>query len=347
MKRIENCVLAVLVVSGLMIGCSSDLKEPLPSSPEAIGVHAEGWGGTGTSNFHAEYARTLNGDYSYCLRCHGTGNLTGTAGSCNASGCHGAEYHPPGWTTPDSPVFHGATLKGRGFDFTQCTSCHEKDFSGGLLSNDASCNGSGCHVQADGGPLACYTCHGDPVTKRPNPPESLEGAVSPSDPKVGAHVKHLYEMKKTVNLSCQTCHHVPQTYDDPLHVDSATPMQAEVRLRGLVDTVTVGTQGKPVYNAATNTCENVYCHGNFTNGNHLNPTWNGGDDYEKCGSCHGDAAAGNPLPGGTHVKLETCEVCHAETVEIDPDNPDKRRIKDPTKHVNGLLEVFGQVRTDW
>jgi|GEM_PF-1224251 len=347
MKRLEYCILAALVVSGFIVGCSSELKDPLPSSPEAIGVHGEEWGGKGTSNYHAQYAETLNGDYSYCFRCHGTENLTGTAGSCNASGCHGEGYHPSGWAEENSSGFHGKNLKDSGFDFSRCTPCHAKDFGGDLLSNNTSCSNTDCHIQADGGPLACYTCHGDHVTKRSNPPKSLEGKRDSSDPKVGAHVKHLYGMEKTVNLSCETCHHVPQSYDDPLHVDSDTPMQAEVTLSGLVDTVTVGTQGKAVYNVATNTCENVYCHGNFTNGNHVNPTWNGGDNYGKCGSCHGDAATGSPLPGGTHVTLETCEVCHTETVEIDPDDPDKRRIKDPTKHVDGLLEVFGQVRTDW
>ena len=81
-------------------------------------------------------------------------------------------------------------------------------------------------------------------------------------------------------------------------------------------------------------------HGNFTNGNNFSPQY-GGTEQAKCGTCHGTAATGNPLPGGTHTTVATCSFCHAGVIDAN------MNIIDKSKHINGKLDKFGTPTTDW
>jgi predicted CxxxxCH...CXXCH cytochrome family protein len=109
----------------------------------------------------------------------------------------------------------------------------------------------------------------------------------------------------------------------------------------LAATKTKGTTGEPVYDPASGACRNVYCHGNFSNGNNYAAKWTGGAVEAKCGSCHGDPATGNPLPKSPHPQMDNCSTCHAGVVDAG------RNIIDPSKHINGKLNSFGGERTDW
>ena len=239
-----------------------------------------------------------------------------------------AGAHGEGYALLGSSNFHARDIRNNlGSDITGCRTCHGVDYMGGRTGQ--SCNASGCHISADGGPEACYLCHGDAVSKKIYP------QVHPS------HRTHLeggeYSM---TTIACGDCHTLPFNYEDPAHIDEATPGQAEVQLmNALASTQTQGTVGEPSYDASTGSCANTYCHGNFTNGNNATVAWTG-DNQAACGSCHGQAA-GNPLPGGTHPQNERCSACHTGVIDAD------REFIDRSLHVNGVLNVFGQQRTDW
>ncbi len=239
-------------------------------------------------------------------------------------GVHGAGYKLSG-----SENFHGTDIsQNLGWDISSCRSCHNVDYSGG--NTGQSCNDPGCHVAADGGPEACYTCHGNTQTKKIYPQW------------YASHAKHVEgSTTSSTTIRCGNCHHFPQNYSDPAHVDKTTPGKAEVSLNNaLAATQTLGTTGAPAFNAADATCANTYCHGNFTNGTHKTVAWKGAEQA-KCGSCHGDESTGDPHPGGTHPQAQNCAYCHPRVVDVN------RNIIDPSRHVNGILNLSNTERTDW
>lgn len=322
-------------------------KTCVNSGCHGANFHQTGWTDPKASNFHGLVIRNNNGDYSQCQTCHGTDLKGGFVNkSCFDAGCHAAGFHGAGFGDPSATNFHKFTIRQNKYDLTNCKNCHGPDYNGGLLSNNKSCSSSGCHVAADKGPEACYTCHGNAATKDANPPKSLNDETVNSARGVGAHLTHLKSPNITTYLlRCQSCHTVPTAFNSTGHITATDPNfpRAEVVLTdSLAFTKTIGTVGTPTYNPTTIKCENVYCHGNFTNGNSFQPQWNG-TDQSKCGSCHGDPSTGNPLPKAPHFQVTTCGIaCHADVM-----NSDNVTFKDKSKHINGKLEVSGLVRTDW
>ncbi len=242
-------------------------------------------------------------------------------------GAHGKDY---GVFT--SANFHGSDIRTRlGWDISTCRTCHGPDYAGGLTGQ--SCSESGCHVAADGGPEACYLCHGDSQTKKIYPQW------------YNSHKVHLEGgAGADVTIPCSNCHDMPANFSDPVHIDKTTPGKAEVVLNNVFASIkTKGTTGTPAYDAASGTCANTYCHGNFTNGNNVAVAWKGADQA-KCGSCHGNTTTGSPLPKSPHPPVENCVLCHSDVVES---SGGSIVIKDASKHINGKLNVSGQERTDW
>lgn len=308
--------------------------------------HLAGWTDPKATNFHGTVIRNNNGDYSACQKCHGTDLKGGSVNkSCFDAGCHAAGFHGAGFGDPASSNFHKFTIRTNKYSLTNCKGCHGPDYNGGLLSNNKSCNNTGCHTAADKGPEACYTCHGSWTTKDANPPKSLHDEVVTTARGVGAHVTHLKSpVFTTMTLKCQICHTLPSTFNSPGHIDINDPnfpRATVVMTDTLAFTKTIGTVGTPSYDPATIKCSNVYCHGNFTNGNHSTPQFNG-TDQAKCGTCHGDPVTGNPLPKAPHLQVTVCGSCHTDTM-----NPDNVTFKDKSKHMDGKLEVYGSVKTDW
>ncbi|MBN1446875.1 MAG: CxxxxCH/CxxCH domain-containing protein [Bacteroidetes bacterium] len=236
--------------------------------------------------------------------------------------------HGEGYLLFGSSNFHGYDIRDNlGGDITGCRTCHGNEYAGGRTGQ--SCNASGCHVAEDGGPEACYVCHGDSYTKKIYPQE------------YPSHATHLEGGDySATTIACGDCHTLPSNYEDPAHLDDATPGRAEVLLRNALASVkTNGTVGTPAYDGGGGTCANTYCHGNFTNGNNLTVAWKE-MNQASCGSCHGQAV-GNPLPGGSHPQNGNCSACHTGVIDAN------RTIIDKSLHVNGILNVFGQARRDW
>lgn len=223
--------------------------------------------------------------------------------------------HKEGIANPESENFHAKILVESNWDLEQCQNCHASDYSGG--PTEASC--LKCHTD-DAGPESCNTCHSDYSEPEPD----------------SFHSAHLFA-EHSSDVACATCHNVPAEVNSEGHLDGEEG--AEIIFAGLagLSTNAIGTEYRndaigtiepnPEYDPSDQSCSNTYCHGNFKNGNTENIAYLNEDI--KCGSCHGDAETGNPLPGGTHPSLTTnCSLCHSQA--------------NSSNHINGKLNVYGK-----
>jgi len=250
--------------------------------------------------------------------------------------------HNVGILDTSSNAFHGNLVKQSNWDMNGCKQCHGINYDGGLVGY--SC--LNCHTYP-GGPENCTTCHGSSTSNAP--PQDLNGNTSTSVRGVGAHQIHLKGGDIGRNLTCAECHNIPGGVYTPGHVDSELP--AEVFMNNPRANLVTNDPSTseydpnlgmfvpdPVYNPADLSCSNTYCHGYFKNGNLDNsPVWTDPATSE-CGSCHGDGS--NPLPkipsqGGSHPTDTDCYLCHEGVVDAN------QNIINPSKHIDGLLNLFG------
>jgi hypothetical protein len=249
-------------------------------------------------------------------------------------------YHPEGIANPNSPHWHGTLIKDQGWDMRDCQQCHGGAFAGGVYGPTC----KNCHTQ-EAGPAACNTCHGDfGNPSRIAPPRDLNDNISSNVRGVGAHVQHLYERVMGARTPCGSCHNVPQTLYQEGHING---LPAEVVLKGRS---TLFGAVDATYDAATGTCSNTYCHGNFVFyrdsadainrfaytadrmiGTNKTVTWtNVGQQEAECGSCHG-----LPPIGHIQVPLTACYQCHYDIVD------EQGRIINTDLHINGVPNVRG------
>lgn len=320
--------LIVLFVGLISFACS-DLNNDL-TLPTKIGIHGPNVLVVESPTFHGKILtdKKLDG----CRQCHAA-NLNGGTAQVSCLNCHPSlSIHNQSINDPTSQNFHGRYIASKNWNLNECKKCHGEYYAGG--SSSPTC--FTCHTV---GPEACNTCHGD-FTK-PSltaPPRALNNAIATTDPGVGAHTLHLTNIKiAPKNVACEECHTVPKTFSEAGHIDSNP--KAEVIFK---DSNKNGS-----YNFTTNTCANTYCHGNFEFskssskysfiytsdkivGNNFSPKWNKVDGTQAaCGTCHG-----LPPTGHQAQNLNQCSTCHSGVV----DNTGK--IIDPTKHLNGKINVF-------
>lgn len=344
MTKILLKYLTLLLAVGLMAACS-ELVEDIPSVPE-VNTHGEGVYNDSSENFHPYLiADSPNGMFD-CQECHAadfSGGVTGVG--CNTSGCHPSiGVHVNGIVDPANENFHGNYIREDNWDMLTCQPCHGEDYAGGLVS--PTCND--CHTYLSG-PENCTTCHGSPEGNNA-PPRDLSKNTSNTARGVGAHQAHLVENEIGRFVTCTQCHNVPGRMYVAGHIDDADN-RAEVIMEeeraNLVTNEPSTLQHDPslplftpdpVYNPADLTCANTYCHGYFKNGNLNNkPVWNN-PATSQCGSCHGDGTSPLPLTnsqGGSHPGSTNCSNCHGDVVDAN------LNIINPSKHIDGLLNLFG------
>lgn len=267
----------------------------------------------------------------------------------------GVQVHRPGWTDTASRDFHGMAIRAANWDMSSCRTCHGATYAGGSAAGSClKCHKSGA------GPENCATCHGSAAN--PAPPRDMSKNTAATFRGVGAHQIHLTGSSIATLRPCSDCHVVPATLAAAGHIDDA-PGSEVVMNTSLTRTVTnTGTTfpllpggpitPNPTYNTATLSCASTYCHGNFKNGNpSFAPVWNNtAGSQMACGTCHGDVNATTTyrkaLPktvaqGGTHpdpTGITTCATataCHVGVIDAN------FRILDPTKHINGKLNLGG------
>ena len=215
----------------------------------------------------------------------------------------------------------------------ECVTCHAAVASGPDTIVDPSLhvNGRvdlGRDPAAD--PAACDRCHGSSTS--PAPPSDLFGGMSTTLLGVGAHATHLFgRYGYSTSVTCGDCHVVPSVVTDPGHLDSALP--ADVTFGGLAST----GGAAPVWDRASGTCSNVYCHGGGTRlsadatpTRNPSPQWTSvGTGEAVCGSCHG-----TPPQTGSHPARSDCSTCHSSVVD---DFGNIIHTNGQTNHLNGTV----------
>jgi predicted CxxxxCH...CXXCH cytochrome family protein len=217
----------------------------------------------------------------------------------------------------------------------------------------------------------CTKCHGDAASSYTNYSSAViapggNGTDTsmtnklPTDPRVGAHQRHLATNMVSAPVKCGECHVVLSGANDAAAMRSANHWNystATITFGYLAksNSHTSAVSGKP---AGTITqCSNVYCHSGVSNtGTTMAPFWNmtgivseGGNTVAACVKCH---AMPPQVAGGTHVSngvapmnnissistvYNRCNRCHynvsssATTVS--------NVFTDKKLHVNGAVEV--------
>lgn len=352
MKYSTFFLLPVLLSLTLIIACS-DLQENLPEPVSgAVQIHEGGWtGDTSRVGFHGRYIKLNNWSTSVCKPCHGSSYFGGTS-DVTCFTCHASFPHESKFSGDDG---HEEYMENNGYPIAECKNCHGSDLTGGARV-DISCSASGCHRDEAGSlksPEACNTCHGRfrgaaDDTLSWAPPRSLAGDTLTTSSGVGAHQAHLTGVRLSSNARCEQCHAVPPVIFIEGHIDSPPPSELLFR-SSLASLTTADGTFQPVPSYDTLRCSGTYCHGNwrlrrassryngtFTDsvmtGEVYNPLWTGGQREAECGSCH-------TLPPRGHQNMPGCSNCHTGVVDA------SRAIIDKSKHINGMVNVFGTERS--
>lgn len=274
--------------------------------------------------------------------------------TCSNIYCHGATLQDakassttPSWTgTAACGSCHGAPPANHNAAWTSCIACHQRT----VLATGASpklspvfhANGT---VEVGSGANNCASCHGTgqstacgPGAPCSAPPRDLSSNQSETALGVGAHQAHLVgKQNLSGDIPCSACHVVPNSVDDPGHIDH--PLPATVTFSGLAQ----AESAAPAWDHASATCSATYCHGGGANlaadtaFGLRKPVWNLGSSQAYCGSCHGLPPSTTAHAG---VRYPDCARCHPATVApngaiIVSGAPGART----STHINGVIDV--------
>jgi predicted CxxxxCH...CXXCH cytochrome family protein len=164
-------------------------------------------------------------------------------------------------------------------------------------------------VDLGNGSGLCGACHGNGTSPWPSS---------------AAHPAH-QNPAITVPLSCASCHPVPATIVDPVHLDGVV----HVSFSGLA----LARGSSPVWNGWA--CTSVACHGsNLPNPPEVVPSWGDATGAAaKCGACHG-------VPPLQHTPSTECgrSDCHGGEVETDGAGMPSIAPSGKALHIDGIVE---------
>lgn len=240
----------------------------------------------------------------------GQASYDSASGAC-AVYCHAQGGTKPNvtWTEAPSPV--------------TCQDCHLSPPAGHYTG---AC--SGCHSEANatgtslsGGPLhldgkvdlgngsgLCGACHGVGASPWPT---------------TAAHPAH-QNPTLTSPLACSSCHVVPTTILDPVHLDGTV----HVTFSGLA----TARAAAPVWSGTQ--CTNVACHGANLADPAAVPAWNDTSGAQaQCGACHG-------IPPSQHTTSTDCSRsdCHGSEVTLGANGAPLISASGKALHIDGIIE---------
>ena len=229
---------------------------------------------------------------------------------CRASYLNeGISVHTAGVLDPSQSDFHGTAVANSNLGV--CQKCHGEDLSGGAAG------------------VSCFSCHQLTLMN----PAGACGVCHAYPPVTGRHEIHVAGGALAKQFACSTCHPDHQSGQDHAFSSdgSLRTGPAQVSLSGLAAlTPADGTRaGPPAWDANSQTCSNVYCHGAtyadsaaVTN----SPVWNAQSrpTTQTCTFCHGTPPNG---AGGTR-----CSTCHHNVVDA------QTNLINTTVHLNGTVD---------
>ena len=157
------------------------------------------------------------------------------------------------------------------------------------------------------------------------PPRAVDGSTSTESIGVGAHATHVLGTGIARLVPCSECHIVPLVADGVQHPD---PLGGPAPV--VFGPVATHDSASPVWDRATRTCTDVFCHGSTLRGASMRPlpVWTLVDGSQRrCDSCHGYP------PPGSHAQRIDCETCHYAVVSAGG------VISNPDLHVDGVLQA--------
>jgi predicted CxxxxCH...CXXCH cytochrome family protein len=266
---------------------------PVPGNPVIGGLHGDGtveivFDPTAVAG-EASYDRTTQ---TCAVYCHDQGGArprpTWSETAPMACGnCHGA---------PPSGHFVGA-----------CSNCHQEANATGTALSGGTLHLNG-HVDLGNGSGLCGACHGTGDSPWPS---------------TAAHSAH-QNPTLTVSLDCTTCHIVPTTVLDPVHLDGTV----HVTFAGLA----TARGSLPVWDGAR--CTNVGCHGAELADPAAAPVWTDTSGAQaQCGACHG-------VPPTQHTASTDCSRadCHSAEVSLGANGTPTIAPAGLPLHVDGIIE---------
>jgi predicted CxxxxCH...CXXCH cytochrome family protein len=274
-------------------GVACGTCHPVPGAQIIDGLHGDG-------TVEVTFDATVVGpEVSYdratqacAVTCHDSGGLRPRPswGETTPMGCNDCHLSPP------AGHFTGS-----------CTGCHiEANATGTALS------GGPLHldgrVELGNGSGECGACHGtgnDPW------------------PTTAAHPAH---ENPTISapIACASCHPVPTTVEDPLHLDGIV----HVSFTGLA----IARGAAAAWNGTS--CSSVACHGaQLADTPAVVPVW--GDTSgaaAKCGACHG-------IPPSQHTTSTSCSDsnCHGSEISIDVSGEPSITVSGMAMHIDGVV----------
>ncbi len=188
-----------------------------------------------------------------------------------------------------------------------CSNCHAEANATGtsLTGGPLHLNGK---VDLGNGSGQCGACHGSGDSPWPS---------------TGAHAAH-QDPTLTVPLDCASCHVVPSTVLDPVHLDGTV----HVTFSGLA----LARGSLPVWDGTS--CAEVACHGAHLADPAAVPAWNDSSGAQaKCGACHG-------VPPTQHTASMDCDRadCHGSEVVLDANGAPSIAPAGLSLHVDGVIE---------
>jgi predicted CxxxxCH...CXXCH cytochrome family protein len=290
------------------------------------------------------HASTAKSNLTYCQRCHADNPLGGPGSNprfnvllgrlvnganrgCEV--CHAPlSAHPPVLQIPvifgaittftplGTPWYLHCKISPSGFD--ACTRCHGANLDGvGAVAGATGC--TFCHVSGLPNTLKnCTSCHG----------AIPSGAVYPNIAR--AHPRHT---GLNVANNCGECHNGIGSISLD-HFTRAKNRTTSVQPGAVLFGSFSRTSGvNPAFNETSLQCSNTYCHGaTLVGGANKLPVWSQTNYLTAagCGTCHGFPPNIAPHAGVTPTG---CINCHTHV------NATGTGFTDPTKHVNGSIDV--------
>ncbi len=332
--------------------------------------NVQGADGTGVPT---AYSTPTWGGTAACGTCHVVPNTTGSHASHEnaevAFDCHAC--HNNGGTTTALNHANGTI----NFEFVGLAQNTVYSLGNAVTPGTpyGTCSNSNCHgrfTRAWGSPASglslCEKCHGSRTSNGFYSTRGPSGTLSIYSAGIGVHDIHLQNLNSprkatfarftsyAVGFNCNQCHRVPSGPFSNGHID--TPLPAEVPFTHVSSIAATGQvkfsyYTSPTYNAATQSCSAIWCHGAGMNSNNStgpytglpssiqrqNPVWNvpylTGNGTTDCVKCH---ALPPPAPDANYIHygktLANCKECHTHV------GNDGLSFKNKALHVNGAID---------